>query len=203
MRGCRDGRQPDFALIAVGRESAQVDDVFVREQFARVRSVKEFVVVGKERLDTGRMDELQPNGTVAFVPKDTDIAVAPQSARDHQVVHQVETCGIGVGSLHESVAEVVVLSFATASSTAIEVQRERSDRFERIRTQAQTAVRFNAPSSVIYGWCVASATVSAVMTLFTAASSSADEMSRRSPLCKNENHFTVACLYPRQTYQSG
>ena len=74
------------------------------------------------------MDEFQSNGTVAFVPKDADIAVAPQSARDHQVMHQVETCGIGVGSLHESVAEVVVLSLATASSTAIKVQRKRSDR---------------------------------------------------------------------------
>lgn len=107
----------------------QVDDVFVREQFARVRSVEEFVVVGKERLDTGRMDELQPNWAVEFVPKDAGIAVAPQSARDHQVVHQVETCGIGVGSLHESVAEVVVLSFSTTRRTAIEMQRERSDRF--------------------------------------------------------------------------
>ena len=57
------------------------------------------------------------------------IAVAPQSARDHQVVHQVETRGIGVGNLHESVAEVIVLPLATARSTAIEVQRERSDRF--------------------------------------------------------------------------
>ncbi len=93
-----------FTLIAVGREPAQVDDVFVREQFARVRSVEKFVVVGKKRLDTGRMDELQPNGTIAFVPKDADIAVAPQSARDHQMVHQVETSGIGVGCLHESVA---------------------------------------------------------------------------------------------------
>ena len=118
-----------FALVAIGREPAQVDDVFVRKQFARVRSVEEFVVVGKERLDTGRMDELQPNRSVAFVPKDADIAVAPQSTRDHQVMHQVETCGIGVGSLHESVAEMVVLPFTTASSTAIEVQRERSDRF--------------------------------------------------------------------------
>lgn len=45
------------------------------------------------------------------------------------MVHQVETCGIGVGSQHESVAEVVVLPLTTASSTAIEVQRERSDRF--------------------------------------------------------------------------
>ena len=117
-----------FALVAVGREPAQVDDVFVREQFARVRSVEEFVVVGKERLDTGRMDEFQSNGTVAFVPKDAGIAVAPQSARDHQMVHQVETCGIGVGGLHESMAEMVVLSLATASSTAIEMQRERSDR---------------------------------------------------------------------------
>lgn len=105
-----------------------MDDVLVREQFARIRSIKKLVVVGKERLDTGRMDEFQPNGTVAFVPKDAGIAVAPQGARDHQVVHQVETCGIGVGSLHESVAEVVVLSFATARSTTIEVQRERSDR---------------------------------------------------------------------------
>lgn len=118
-----------FALIAVGREPAQVDDVFVREQFVRVRSVEEFVVVGKERLDTGRMDKLQPNGTVAFVPKDADIAVAPQSARDHQVMHQVETCGIGIGSLHESVAEMVVLSLPATLSTAIEMQRERSDRF--------------------------------------------------------------------------
>lgn len=75
------------------------------------------------------MDELQPNWAVAFVPKDAGITVAPQSARDHQVVHQIETCGIGVGNLHESVAEVVVLSLATASSTAIEMQRERSDRF--------------------------------------------------------------------------
>ena len=75
------------------------------------------------------MDEFQSNGTIAFVPKDADIAVAPQSARNHQMVHQVETCGIGVRSLHESVAEVVVLSLATASSTAIEMQRERSDRF--------------------------------------------------------------------------
>ena len=47
-----------FTLVTVGREPAQVDDVFVREQFARVRSVEEFVVVGKEWLDTGRMDEL-------------------------------------------------------------------------------------------------------------------------------------------------
>ena len=94
-----------FALVAVGREPAQVDDLFVRKQFARVRSVKEFVIVGKDRLNTGRMDELQSNGAVAFVPKDAGIAaVAPQSARDHQVVHQVETSGIGVGSLHESVA---------------------------------------------------------------------------------------------------
>lgn len=45
------------------------------------------------------------------------------------MMHQVETCGIGVGNLHESVAEMVVLSLATASSTAIEMQRERSDRF--------------------------------------------------------------------------
>lgn len=118
-----------FVLIAVGREPAQVDDVFVREQFARVRSVEEFVVVGKDWFDTGRMNELQPNGTVAFVPKYAGIAVASQSARDHQMVHQVETCGIGVGSLHESVAEMVVLPFTTACSTAIEVQRERSDRF--------------------------------------------------------------------------
>ena len=44
------------------------------------------------------------------------------------MVHQVETCGIGVGGLHESVAKTVVLSLSTASSTAIEVQRERSDR---------------------------------------------------------------------------
>ena len=69
-----------FTFVTVGREPAQVDDLFVRKQFARVRSVKEFVVVGKDRLDTGRMDELQPNGTVAFVPKDANIAVAPQSA---------------------------------------------------------------------------------------------------------------------------
>lgn len=93
-----------FTLVAVGREPAQVDDVFVREQFARVRSVEKFVVVGKDRLDTGRMDELQPSGTIAFIPKDAGIAVAPQSARNHQVMHQVETCGIGVGGLHESVA---------------------------------------------------------------------------------------------------
>lgn len=134
---CRDGKcevvamdgDRTFALVAIGREPAQVDDVFVREQFARVRSVEEFIVVGKERLDTGRMDELQPNRAVAFVPKDAGIAVAPQSARDHQMMHQVETCGIGVGSLHESVAKVVVLPFTTASSTAIEMQRERSDRF--------------------------------------------------------------------------
>lgn len=106
-----------------------MDDVFVREQFARVRSVEEFVVVGKERLDTGRMDELQPNRAVAFVPKDAGIAVAPQSARYHQVVHQVETCGIGVGNLHESVAEMVVLSLPATHSTAIEMQRERSDCF--------------------------------------------------------------------------
>lgn len=117
-----------FALIAVGRESAQVDDLFVREQFARVRSIEEFVVVGKKRFDTGRMDEFQPNGAVASVPKDADVAVAPQSARDHQVVHQVETRGIGVGNLHESVAEVIVLPLATARSTAIEMQWERSDR---------------------------------------------------------------------------
>lgn len=106
-----------------------MDDVLVREQFARIRSIKKLVVVGKERFDTGRMDEFQSNGTVAFVPKDAGISVAPQSARDHQVMHQVETCGIGVGSLHESMAEVVVLPLTTASSTAIEVQRERSDRF--------------------------------------------------------------------------
>lgn len=97
-----DGNR-DFAFVTVGREPARVDDVFVREQFARVQSVEKFVVVGKERLDTGRMDGLHPNGTIAFVPKDTDIAVAPQSARDHQMMHQVETSGIGVGSLHESV----------------------------------------------------------------------------------------------------
>ena len=105
-----------------------MDDVLVREQFARIRSVEELVVVGKERLDTGRMDEFQSNGTVAFVPKDAGISVAPQSARDHQVVHQVETRGIRIGSQHESVTEVVVLPLTTASSTAIEVQRERSDR---------------------------------------------------------------------------
>lgn len=69
-----------FALVAVGREPTQVDDVFVREQFACVRSVEKFVVVGKERFDTGWMDEFQSNGTVAFVPKDAGIAVAPQSA---------------------------------------------------------------------------------------------------------------------------
>ena len=64
-----------------------MDDVFIRAQFARIRSVEEFVVVGKERLDTGRMDEFQSNGSVAVVPKDAGIAVAPQSARDHQMVH--------------------------------------------------------------------------------------------------------------------
>ena len=67
-----------FALVAVGRKPAQVDDVFVREQFARIQAVEQFVVVGKERFDTGRMDEFQSNGTVAFVPKDAGIAVAPQ-----------------------------------------------------------------------------------------------------------------------------
>lgn len=85
---CRDGEcevvamdgDRTFALIAVGRESAQVDDVLIREQFARIRSIKKLVVVGKERLDTGRMDEFQPNRAVAFVPKDAGIAVAPQSA---------------------------------------------------------------------------------------------------------------------------
>lgn len=45
------------------------------------------------------------------------------------MVHQVETSGIGVGSLHESVAEVVILSLPATHSTAIEMQRERSDRF--------------------------------------------------------------------------
>jgi len=45
---------------------------------------------------------------------------------------------------------------------------------------------------VIYGWRVASATVSAVMTLFTAASNSADEISRRPPLCKN-GLFAIIC----------
>lgn len=59
-----------FALVAIGRKTAQVDDLFVREQFARIRSVEKFVVVGKKRFDTGRMDEFQPNGTLAFVPKD-------------------------------------------------------------------------------------------------------------------------------------
>ena len=44
-------------------------------------------------------------------------------------MHQVETCGIGIGSLHESVAEMVVLSLPATLSTAIEMQRERSDRF--------------------------------------------------------------------------
>ena len=67
-----------FALVAVGRETAQVDDVLVRKQFARVQAVEQFVFVGKERFDTGRMDEFQSNGTVAFVPKDAGIAVAPQ-----------------------------------------------------------------------------------------------------------------------------
>lgn len=107
-----------------------MDDLFVREQFARVRSVEEFVVVGKERFDTGRMDELQPNGTVAFVPKDANIAVAPQCARYHQVVHQVETCVISwkparVGGIG------VVLSLATANSMAIEVQRSERSRCRR------------------------------------------------------------------------
>ena len=51
-----------------------MDDVFIREQFARIRSVEELVVVGKERLDTGRMDEFQSNGSVAFVPKYAGIA---------------------------------------------------------------------------------------------------------------------------------
>ena len=45
---CRDGAcevvamdsDRTFALIAVGRESAQVDDLFVREQFARIQAIK-------------------------------------------------------------------------------------------------------------------------------------------------------------------
>lgn len=115
-------------LVAVGRKAAQVDDVFVREQFARIRSVEEFVVVGQDRFDAGWMKQFQTNGSIAFVPIDAGIAVAPQSARDHQVVHQIETRGIGVGSLHESVTEVVVLPLATSLGTAIEMQRERSDR---------------------------------------------------------------------------
>ena len=92
---CRDGEcevvamdgNRTFTLVTVGREPAQVDDVFVREQFARVRSIEEFVVVGKKRFDTGRMDEFQPNRAVAFIPKDADITVAPQGTRDHQVMH--------------------------------------------------------------------------------------------------------------------
>ena len=175
-----------------------MDDVLVREQFARIRSIKKLVVVGKERFDTGRMDEFQSNGTVAFVPKDAGISVAPQSARDHQVMHQVETCGIGVGSLHESVAEMG--SYCRSRPRTVRRYRCKGSVptvSERIRTQAQTAVRFNAPSSVIYGWRVASATVSAVMTLFTAASNSAEVSCRWLMPRKKENHFIKLAL--RQT----
>lgn len=118
-----------FALVTVSRESAQMDDVSVREQFSGGQPVEEFIVIGKDRFDEGRMEQLQPSGTIAFVPINACITIAPQGARDHQVVHQIEARGIGVRLLNEPMARMVVLPLAAPRSTPIKVHRERSDRF--------------------------------------------------------------------------
>lgn len=112
-----------LALIAVGREAPQVDDILVRKQLAGVQPVEEFIAVIEDRLDAGRMQKFQSHGTVVFIPEDARITVAPQGARYHQVVHQIEACGVGVGNLNKSVAWVVVLPLAAFICAAVKVHR--------------------------------------------------------------------------------
>ena len=66
-----------FTLVAVRRKSPQMDDIFVREQFAAVQPIEKFIVVRKDRFDTGRMEQLQSGGTVKFGSIDSDITISP------------------------------------------------------------------------------------------------------------------------------
>ena len=117
-----------LAFVTVGRESAQVDDVAVGEQLSGVQPIEEFVVVGEDRFDAGRMHELETQRPIIFVAVDPRRPIAPEGARDHQMVHQIETRGVGVGLLDEVVAGVLVLSFAAFFGSLVEVHGQRSDR---------------------------------------------------------------------------
>jgi hypothetical protein len=127
---CRDGELEvvamhgyrAFTLVAVGRKPTQVNHVVVRKQFSRVEPVEEFVVVGEQRFDTRRMQEQQPLRTIMTVAEDADVTVAPQRTRNHQMVHQIEACGVAVGSLYQSVTGMAVLSFAAAFRAPVKVE---------------------------------------------------------------------------------
>ena len=86
--------------------------------------IEEFVVIGEQRFDTCRMQEQQPLRTIMTVAEDADVAVAPQRARNHQMVHQIKTCGVAVGDLYQSVAWMSVLSFAAAFRAPVKMERQ-------------------------------------------------------------------------------
>ena len=117
-----------FTLVAVDRKPTQVNHVVVRKQFTRVEPVEEFVVVGEQRFDTCRMQEQQPLRTIMTVAEDADVAVAPQRTRNHQMVHQIKTCGVAVGDLYQPVAWMSVLLFAAAFRAPVKVERQCSYR---------------------------------------------------------------------------
>ena len=117
-----------FTLVAVNRKSTQVNHIVVRKQFSRVEPIEEFVVIGEQRFDTCRMQEQQPFRTIMTVAEDADVAVAPQRTRNHQMVHQIEACGVVVGSLYQSVTGMAVLSFAAVFRAPVKVERQCSYR---------------------------------------------------------------------------
>ena len=132
---CRGGELEVFAvdgegalaLVAIGGEAAQVDDIVARDEFSGLVDAVEELSVGREvRLHFPRVQEFQTLWSVELVAMDAGISVTPKRDAHHQVVQQGEAAGVGIGFGEEQGAGVAKGRLPAARCALVQMHGERS-----------------------------------------------------------------------------
>ena len=117
-----------FALVTVGGETLEVDDIVAGEEFTVGKSIKHLVIRGEDGLALIGLEFLEAHRTEIPIPMDPDIAVAPEGAADHEVVQETEASQVGVRLGEDCAARVSLGLLPAGVRLVVEVDRKGADR---------------------------------------------------------------------------